>query len=69
MKVSFTTVIGKWVHVLVLTNTRNLTDLSVIVNRNIKYWIVMSRIIIFTISIYDISNWAIMVGKVKFWLG
>jgi len=29
----------------------------------------MSRIIIFTISIYDITNWAIVVGKFKFWLG
>jgi len=29
----------------------------------------VSTIIIFTISIYDISNWAIMLGKVKFWLG
>jgi len=29
----------------------------------------MSRIIIFNISTYDISNWAIVVGKVKFWLG
>jgi len=30
-----------------------------------KYWIAMSTIIIFTISIEDISNWAIMVGKVR----
>jgi len=29
----------------------------------------MSTIIIFTISIYDISNWTIMIGKVKFWWG
>jgi len=26
----------------------------------------MSRIIIFTVSIYDISNWVSMIGKVKF---
>jgi len=31
----FTTVIYKWVHALVLTNS--LTDLSMIVNRNMKY--------------------------------
>jgi len=29
----------------------------------------MSTIIIFTVSIYKISNWAIMVGKIKLWLG
>ena len=67
MKVSFTTIIDKWVHALDLTNS--LTDLSVIVNRKIEYWIAMSTIIIYTISIYDISNWAIVVGKAKFWLG
>jgi len=29
----------------------------------------MSTIITFTVSIYNIPNWAIMVGKVKLWLG
>jgi len=29
----------------------------------------MSTIITFTVSIYNISNWAIMVGNVKLWLG
>jgi len=38
--VSFTTVIDKWVHVLVRTNS--LTDLSLIANRKTKYWIAMS---------------------------
>ena len=57
-------------HALVLINS--LTDLSLIVNRKMKYRIVMSTIIIFTISIQDISNWAIMVGKVRLnfgWFG
>ena len=43
MKVSFTTAIDEWVHALVLTNS--LTDLSLIVNRKMKYWIAMSTII------------------------
>jgi len=43
---SFTTVIDKWVHGLVLTNS--LTDLTLIVNRKMKHWIAMSTIIIFT---------------------
>jgi len=52
--------VDKWVHALVLTNS--LTELSLIVNRKMKYWIAMSTIIIFTISIQDMSNWAIIVG-------
>jgi len=39
VKVSFITAIDKCGHALVLTN--NLTDLSVSVNRKIKYWIAM----------------------------
>ena len=54
-------------HALVLTNS--LSDLSMVVTRKMKYGIAMSRIIIFTISIYGISNWPIVVGKVKFCLG
>jgi len=43
--------------------TDSLTNLSLIVNRTMKHWLAMSTIIIFTISIEDISKWAIMVGK------
>jgi len=46
---SFTTVIEKWVHTLVLTNS--LTDLSFTGTEKMKYWIAMSTIIIFTIAI------------------
>jgi len=49
VKMSFTRVIDKWVHPLVLTNS--LTDVSLIVNKNMKYWIAMSPIITFTVSI------------------
>jgi len=41
--------VDMWVHALVLTNI--FTDLSLIVNRKMKYWIAMNTIIIFTISI------------------
>jgi len=36
---------------IVLTNTRSLTDLSLVENKKMKYWIAMSTIIIFTISV------------------
>ena len=54
-------------HALLLNNS--LIDLSVIVNRKMKCCIAMSRIIIFTISISVISNWAIMVSKVRLKFG
>jgi len=43
--------------------------MSLIVNRKMKYLIAMSRIIIFTITVYDISNWAIVVGRPVIWGG
>jgi len=36
---------------IVLTNNRSLTDLSLVENKKMKYWIAMSTIIIFTISV------------------